>query len=124
MNYAFTLEVSGIGTGRENYEDALFEAGFDDALVAVVDGAMFLDFHRDGLSFEDAVKSASRNVELAGGQLRAGSHRQSAARLPADLRQRLIPKALPSPSRAAASGNAEVEITQQGSRLALRSAAC
>ena len=69
MNYAFTLEVSGIDTGHENYEDALFEAGCDDALVALVNGAMFLDFHRDGSSFEDAVKSASRDVELAGGKV-------------------------------------------------------
>lgn len=69
MNYAFTLEVSGIDTGKENYEDALFEAGCDDALVAVVNGTLFLDFDRDGLSFEDAVKSASRDVELAGGKV-------------------------------------------------------
>jgi len=67
MNYAFMLEVSGIDTERENYEDALYEAGCDDALIAVVNGTMFLDFHRDASSFEDAVKSASRNMELAGG---------------------------------------------------------
>ena len=69
MNFAFTLEVSGIDTGRENYEDALFEAGCDDALIAVVNGTMFLDFHRGGFSFEDAVKSASRDVEAAGGKV-------------------------------------------------------
>jgi hypothetical protein len=69
MNYAFTLEVSGIDTAQDNYEDALYEAGCDDALVAVVNGTLFLDFHRDALSFEDAVKSASRNVELAGGKV-------------------------------------------------------
>ena len=69
MNYAFTLEVSGIDTGRENYEDALYEAGCNDALIAVVNDTMFLDFRRDGLSFEDAVKSASRDVELAGGKV-------------------------------------------------------
>ena len=69
MNYAFTIEVSGIDIGRENYEDALFEAGCDDALVAVVNGTLFLDFDRDGPSFEDAVKSASRDVELAGGKV-------------------------------------------------------
>jgi hypothetical protein len=69
MNYMFTLEVSGIDTARENYEDALYEAGCDDALIAVVDGTMFLDFHREGLSFEDAVKSASHDVELAGGKV-------------------------------------------------------
>jgi hypothetical protein len=69
MNYASTLEVSRIDTGRENYEDALYEAGCDDALIAVVNHAMFLDFRRDGLSFEDAVKSASQHVELARGTL-------------------------------------------------------
>ena len=69
MNYAFTLEVSGIDTGRENYEDALYEAGCDDALIAVVNDTMFLDFHRDGLSFQDAVRSASHDVELAGGKV-------------------------------------------------------
>jgi hypothetical protein len=65
MNYAFTLEVSGIDIGRENYEDALFEAGCDDALIAVVNGTLLLDFHRDGVSFE----SAARGVELAGGKV-------------------------------------------------------
>jgi hypothetical protein len=38
------MPVSGIETGRENYEDALYEAGCDDALIAVVNGTMFLDF--------------------------------------------------------------------------------
>jgi len=69
MNYAFTLEVSGIDTGRENYEDAPYQAGCDGALIAVVNDTMFLDFHRDGLLFEDAVKSASRDVERAGGKV-------------------------------------------------------
>ena len=69
MNYAFTLEVSGSDTGRENYEDALYEAGCDDALIAVVNDTMFMDFHRDGLSFQDAVRSASHDVELAGGKV-------------------------------------------------------
>jgi hypothetical protein len=69
MNYEFTLEVSGIDIGRENYEDALFEAGCDDALIAVVNGTLLLDFHREGVSFEDAVKSASLGIELAGGKV-------------------------------------------------------
>ena len=69
MSYRFTLEVSGIDTRRKNYEDALFEAGCDDALIAVVDDTLVLDFHRDGSSFEEAVKSASHDVELAGGKV-------------------------------------------------------
>jgi len=72
INCAFTLEISGIDTERENCEDALYEAGCDDALIAVVNGTVFLDFHRDASSLEDAVKSASRNVELAGGKVVRG----------------------------------------------------
>ncbi|MBV8088012.1 MAG: hypothetical protein JO139_00275 [Alphaproteobacteria bacterium] len=69
MSYAFTLEVSGIDTDGDDYEDALYKAGCDDALIAVVNGTLFLDFHRDGSSFETAVESASRSVELAGGKV-------------------------------------------------------
>jgi hypothetical protein len=69
MNYGFTLQVSGIDLRRDSYEDALYEAGCDDALIAVVDGTMFLDFHRDGPSFRRAVESASRDVEQAGGRV-------------------------------------------------------
>jgi hypothetical protein len=69
MSYSFTLEVSGIDTRRENYENALYETGCDDALVAVVDGTLFLDFQRDGSSFAEAVKSASHDIELAGGKV-------------------------------------------------------
>src|SRR5215471_9232672 len=69
VTYEFTLEVSGIDTGRDNYEDALFEAGRDDALIAVIDGTLFLDFHRAGASFEEAIKFASRDVETAGGKV-------------------------------------------------------
>jgi hypothetical protein len=69
MSYGFTLEVAGIDVERENYEDAFFEAGCDDALIAVVNATLFLDFHRDGPSFEEAVKSARHDVEVAGGKV-------------------------------------------------------
>lgn len=69
MNHAFTLEVEGIDTARGNYEDALFEAGCRDALIAVVDGKMFLDFDREGPSFQQAVNSATDAVRAAGGKV-------------------------------------------------------
>jgi len=69
MTYAFTLQVSGIDPRQEKYEDTLYEAGCDDALVAVIDGVLFLDFHREAASFEQAVQSARRNVERAGGKV-------------------------------------------------------
>jgi hypothetical protein len=68
MNYAFKLRYQGSRPDKK-ITRTLFEAGCDDALVAVVNGTLFLDFHRDGPSFEDAVKSASRDVELAGGRV-------------------------------------------------------
>jgi hypothetical protein len=66
MNHVFTLRVSGIDpTG--NYEDRLYEAGCGDALVTLVDGALYLDFDRDAVSFNAALDSARRDVERAGG---------------------------------------------------------
>ena len=66
--FSFTVYVSGIST-EGAYEDALFEAGCDDALVCVRDGELFLDFDRQAESYESAVASARRDVERAGGQV-------------------------------------------------------
>lgn len=67
-HYAFTIQVDGVdASGR--YEDAFHEAGCDDAMIAVVDGKMFLDFDREAASYEIAVDSAKRNVEEAGGKV-------------------------------------------------------
>lgn len=68
MNHAFTLRISGIDiTG--NYEDRLYEAGCNDALVAVVGGKLRLDFDREAASFEAAVNAARQDVERAGGRV-------------------------------------------------------
>ncbi len=68
MSHIFTLAVSGIDTTR-NYEDKLYEAGCSDALIAVVNGTLYLDFEREAPSFDQAVNSARRDVELAGGKV-------------------------------------------------------
>jgi hypothetical protein len=65
--HVFTLQVTNIQADRT--EDALFEAGCDDALVAVVDEAMFLDFDREAPSLGEAIESAVHNVEQAGGRV-------------------------------------------------------
>ena len=70
MNHSFTLRVSGIDT-TGNYEDRLYDAGCDDALVAVVDGQLYLDFDRDAADFDAAVQSAQKDVESAGGRVEA-----------------------------------------------------
>jgi hypothetical protein len=68
MNHSFTLQVSGIDT-RGNYEDVLYAAGCRDALIAVIDGVVYLDFDREGPSFAQAVNSATESVEAAGGKV-------------------------------------------------------
>jgi hypothetical protein len=65
--HVFTLQVANIEADR--YEDVLFEAGCDDAVVALVDGAMFLDFDREAPSLGEAIESAVYNVEQAGGKV-------------------------------------------------------
>ena len=60
MNDTFTLEVAGIDPNRDGFEDALYDAGCTDALIAVIDGKVFLDFDREGPSFQQAVNSARR----------------------------------------------------------------
>jgi hypothetical protein len=68
MSHIFTLQVSGLDTATD-YEDRLYEAGCSDALPAIVDGTLYLDFDRDAPSFDDAIKSARQDVESAGGKV-------------------------------------------------------
>jgi hypothetical protein len=68
MSYLFTIQVTGIDLSR-NYEDALYGAGLDDALIAVIDDALYLDFDREAPSFDQAVASAKSDVERAGGRI-------------------------------------------------------
>jgi hypothetical protein len=68
--YSFTVEVAGISpTEEERYEDRLYAAGCDDALVAVINGTLFLDFDREAPSYDKAVESAVHNVTKAGGKV-------------------------------------------------------
>lgn len=65
-SYAFTLQIGGLDISRGCYEDLLYQAGCDDALVAVVDGDVMVDFIRDAGSFQAAVGTAGRDIERAG----------------------------------------------------------
>jgi hypothetical protein len=67
--HSFTMHVTGINTDSEYYEDALYDAGCTDALIAVVDGDLSIDFARQAPSYDQAVKSATRAVQKAGGQV-------------------------------------------------------
>ncbi len=67
--YSFTIEIKGIDPAGTQYEDALYEAGCGDALVAVINGRMMIDFDREASSYEGAVASAVRDMERAGAQV-------------------------------------------------------
>jgi predicted DNA-binding protein YlxM (UPF0122 family) len=63
--YQFTLVLDGVDEKTPNLEDALFEAGCDDALINYKNGAVYLDFDREGNEFERAIISAIKDIELA-----------------------------------------------------------
>lgn len=64
--YNFTLTVSGINLDTEGHEDALFEAGCDDAMIGYYGKAIYLEFDREALSLKNAIATAIRDIESAG----------------------------------------------------------
>lgn len=63
--YQFTLVLDGVDEQAPNIEDALFEAGCDDAIVNYKNGSVYLDFDREGEELEQVIISAIKNVETA-----------------------------------------------------------
>ncbi len=66
MNYRFTLSLSGATPDTENFEDKLFEAGCNDALVCFYGGLPYLEFDREADSAYQAITSAILGVQEAG----------------------------------------------------------
>lgn len=62
----FTLVLSGVNSDTEGLEDALFEAGCDDALICFYGKSVYLEFDREAETLNHAVASAIRHVEGAG----------------------------------------------------------
>ena len=66
-SYQFTLILAGIKDLTPDVTDALYEAGFDDALVGMAAGVAYIDVnHRQAKSLDKAVREAIRDVEKAG----------------------------------------------------------
>lgn len=63
--YQFTLVLDGVDDLTPNLEDALFEAGCDDALINYKNGTVYLDFDRADEDLEHAIISAIKAVESA-----------------------------------------------------------
>ena len=65
--FDFLLVASGFNTESDGFEDKLFEAGCDDATIAMQKGAVVLEFSRVRETFVGAVESAIADVVSAGG---------------------------------------------------------
>jgi hypothetical protein len=63
--HRFTLFLSGADVLDDAHFDALYEAGCDDALFGVRDGAQYGAFDRDAYSFSEALASAIHDVTSA-----------------------------------------------------------
>ena len=61
------MVVEGIDRRASDFEDRLYKAGCNDALIGVVKGVVVLDFSRAAKSFQDALATAMRDVRRAGG---------------------------------------------------------
>jgi len=61
--YQFTLMLDGVDDKTPGLEDALFEAGCDDALINYKSGAVYLDFDREGVDLERTIISAIKDIE-------------------------------------------------------------
>jgi len=66
-SHQFTLILAGIKDLTPDVTDALYEAGFDDALIGMAAGVAYIDVnHRHAESLDKAVREAIREVEKAG----------------------------------------------------------
>src|SRR5208283_434543 len=61
----FALVLSGITELTPEVQDALFEAGCDDATISVRAGRVYLTFSRNSRSLKDAILTAIQDVKSA-----------------------------------------------------------
>ena len=61
----FALVLSGVTELTQEVQDALFEAGCDDATISVRAGRVYITFSRNGRSAKNAILTAIQNVKNA-----------------------------------------------------------
>lgn len=64
--YDFALILTGVRELTTEVENALFEAGCDDATLSVQYGSIYMEFSRTAASLKDAILSGIRDVRKAG----------------------------------------------------------
>ena len=61
--FDFTLYLSGFSDLTDEILDKLYEAGCDDGMVCLTkDGVPFIEFEREGVDLQSAIRSAIANV--------------------------------------------------------------
>lgn len=63
--FSFTLMIEGADVMTDAAQNALFEAGCDDATFGVSNGVQIAEFDREAADFAEAVASAIKAVESA-----------------------------------------------------------
>ncbi len=66
QEHDFALIVGGVGQLTNEVENALFEAGCDDATLSIRYGLLYMEFSRQARSLKDAILSAIADVQKAG----------------------------------------------------------
>jgi len=65
-NHHFILVLSGVDENTDGLEDALYQAGCNDALINYRNGIVCLDFDREANTLSNAIFSAINDIENAG----------------------------------------------------------
>ncbi len=65
QEYDFALIVGGVDELTQAIEDAVFEAGCDDATLSIRYGLLYMEFSRSATSLKDAIFSAIHDVQRA-----------------------------------------------------------
>ncbi len=64
--HEFTLVYTGVEDFTDEFINAMYEAGCDDALIGMRDGFFFADFSRNSPTFREALISAIEDIERSG----------------------------------------------------------
>lgn len=64
--YDFTLIFEEFLELTVELADALYAAGCDDGTPGTANGVLFVDFHREAATLEEAIRSAIEDVRAAG----------------------------------------------------------
>lgn len=62
-SYTFEMVLRGVYENTPNLDDALYQAGCDDALISFKNGIVCLSFDRKSASLESAIRSAIDEIE-------------------------------------------------------------